>query len=174
METKERSREIRRALKERGIAASVRTRHCGYSSAIDVRVKDLSADMEEVERIANVHESIRRDERTYEILSGGNTYVSVSYDYETLEAGRAGYTDLAVRLLNEWVRREDKNSLVTVAERGDDAWLLWPANGGCHVDALVMTTRERNRAWVHAAYNHCSLAEALAIADARWELGLVS
>jgi hypothetical protein len=174
METKERAREIRRELKERGIRASVRCRHCGYSDAIDIRIKDLGADYEEVERIARSHESVRRCEYSHEILSGGNRYVSVSYDYDAKDAGRAHYTDLAVRLLNEWSARENVNHCITLAERGESVWLLVPANGGAHVDALVMKTRESGRAWTHAAYNHHSLAEALAIADARWNLGLVS
>ncbi len=174
MSAVESAREIRKVLRERGIRASVRSRGSGYSDAINIRIMDLSVDREEVEALARGYESVRRCEATHEILSGGNTYVSVSYDRDAMEAGRANYMDLAVRLLNEWSARENPNWCITVAERGESTWLMVPANGGAHVDAIVMRTRESNRAWAWAAYNHYALSEALAVADARWNLGLVS
>ena len=63
---------------------SVKTQQGGYSSAVNVKIKTKKglAKMQEIEAIGNSKESIDRDERTGEILMGGNTYVFVDIDYK--------------------------------------------------------------------------------------------
>lgn len=80
MTTKELAVKIREDLKQRGYNSrkiGVRYEFCGYSSAIRVTVKDDNIDIEEVRGWLKKYESIDRDERTGEVLQGGNTYISV-------------------------------------------------------------------------------------------------
>lgn len=96
MNTTERAKEIRKALKEHGWNArkvSVRSDYFSMGSEIRVVIKDPAVDLETVEKIANEHESISRCEITGEILSGGNRYVSVRYSEEALESRKAPHRD---------------------------------------------------------------------------------
>ena len=73
------AKQIREALKAAGIKArsvSVRARH---GITVDVRIKDPGVSLRKVEAIAKGYESISRCEYSGEILSGGNTFVSVGY-----------------------------------------------------------------------------------------------
>lgn len=80
---------IRQSLKKAGYKVpsqiSVRKRS---ASAYDVEIKSLDIDKDEIEKIVKKFEDIDRDERTGEILSGGNTYVFVSYDYGMMNKER--------------------------------------------------------------------------------------
>jgi hypothetical protein len=51
------------------------------SLAIRVTVKDKSIPIEPIEAIAETYENYTRDERSQEILAGGNTFVFVNYDW---------------------------------------------------------------------------------------------
>ena len=80
MTTKELAVKIREDLKQRGYNSrkiGVRYEFCGYSSVIYVTVKDDNIDIEEVRGWLKKYESIDLDERTGEVLQGGNTYISV-------------------------------------------------------------------------------------------------
>ena len=71
---------IRKELKEHGYNnRRVGVRYDGY--AIWVTVKEFEIDIKEIENIANKYENYSIDERTGEILQGGNTFVFVDYDY---------------------------------------------------------------------------------------------
>ena len=86
MSITDKASEVRKALKEElGLSnrkVSVRGSYCGYSDALDVTVKDLMVDIKKVEKIANKFYDVDRCERSGEILQGGNTYVTVKYDWE--------------------------------------------------------------------------------------------
>lgn len=76
---------LRKELKDKGYSSrkvGVRHEYCGYSSSIRVTIKDLSIDKEEIKAIANKYRDVDYDERTGEILAGGNTYVFVDYDWK--------------------------------------------------------------------------------------------
>lgn len=74
---------IRQELKKAGYKVpsqiSVRKRS---ASAYDVEIKSLSIDKDDVEKLVQKYEDIDYDERTGEILAGGNTYIFVNYDYD--------------------------------------------------------------------------------------------
>lgn len=81
---KEIKKEITAELKESGYNSrkvSVSVKDAGWSTKIDITIKDPTVNAHEIEAIVNKRESIDRDERTGEILAGGNTYVFVSYKY---------------------------------------------------------------------------------------------
>ena len=76
-----------RLKKELGLSSrdvSVKTSQGGYSSSVKVSIKTKKAlaKMQEIEVIGRGQEEIDRDERTGEILMGGNTYVFVDIDYK--------------------------------------------------------------------------------------------
>lgn len=75
---------IRKDLKAKGIKVpgqvNVRTRRGGLSNAYDIIIKDLKVDADELRKIVKKYEDIDYDERTGEILSGGNTYIFIKYD----------------------------------------------------------------------------------------------
>lgn len=76
----ERLTALRKELKEHGYNnRRVSVRYDGY--AIWVTVKAFDIDKKEIENIAMKYENYSCDERTGEILSGGNTFVFVDYDY---------------------------------------------------------------------------------------------
>lgn len=79
---KTKAQEVAAKLKAIGITNKQVSCRGDYNS-ITCRIKDLSIDPEVVERIAYEYEKIDRCEYSGEILAGGNTYVSVVYDYDT-------------------------------------------------------------------------------------------
>ena len=76
MNTVERAREIRKELKAKfkGVKFSVRTKKYSGGSSISISWVDFPT-VEAVEEITSKYESVRYDEYTGEILSGGNTYI---------------------------------------------------------------------------------------------------
>jgi len=163
---KEKAKEIRGILKEKGIKASVRM---SSGSAIQIYIQDLAADYEVVREIARSFENISRCEFSGEILSGGNDYVFVRYDYDTLKEASKNYMNLAEQYLAE-IEEGNGRYFIPIAEFQGNEFLLAPDRGG---PTLIMNTDERQRAWGYAAYNKQSLADGLAVIDARYELGLL-
>lgn len=79
------SKDIKNYLKEQGFDTkkiSVREGRGGYSTAFYITIKDLNIDKKKVWETTRKFESYERDERTGEILLGGNTYIFVQYDYD--------------------------------------------------------------------------------------------
>lgn len=82
-------REVNRAMKEAlrkaGIDTrfiSIRHKWCGYSESYHVEIKDEKIDRKLVEAVLKNFDEIDRDERTGEILEGGNTYIFVQYCWD--------------------------------------------------------------------------------------------
>jgi len=87
MTNRELSNEIRSKLKEAGFSSkdySIRVRDAGYSTSVDIRVKNPKVRVSEVSKIVKQFESVERDERTGDILEGGNTYVHCQYDSDEM------------------------------------------------------------------------------------------
>lgn len=53
-----------------------------FSNRYDVTIKTFKVDKNDVEKIVKKYENVDYDERTGEILSGGNNYVFVQYDWD--------------------------------------------------------------------------------------------
>lgn len=78
---------IRAALKAQGITSrqvSVKSESFSMGSSIDITIKVPGISKSRVEEIANNYERISRDDATGEILSGGNRYVTVNFDWKLL------------------------------------------------------------------------------------------
>lgn len=82
---KEMAKELRSKLKEIGYSSRMVSVRSSYNS-IDLSIKSVDVDFKTVEDLANKYESIHRDKATGEILSGGNIYVNVEYDYDFKES----------------------------------------------------------------------------------------
>lgn len=83
MTSKEKAKAIRTALKEAGITSkqvSVKHRYCGYSSSYHITIKDCNVSELQIKDICKRFESVDYDERTGEILEGGNDYILVKRD----------------------------------------------------------------------------------------------
>lgn len=94
MTVTERTAAIRAALKERGYTSrqvSVKASRASLCSSIDIQIKDASVSRNLVEAIAEPYESISRCSITGDILSGGNTYLHVSYSKEAQDILTAQY-----------------------------------------------------------------------------------
>lgn len=95
MTNKERTQAIKAELKKAGYSVklvSVRSGKCGYSDSTDITVKDLSCNINEIRKICASFECIDYDQYSGEILAGGNTYISVQWDWELInEATEANF-----------------------------------------------------------------------------------
>lgn len=93
MSIKEVGQAIRNDLSEKGYKSrdiNVRTGYSGYSSTVDLTIKDLAIQRNEIVKLVNRYKVMSYDDQTGEILLGGNTYIRVEYDfnlvYEAIEA----------------------------------------------------------------------------------------
>ena len=78
-------KQIKEVLKKAGIdtrQVSVRHKWCGYSEVYHVTLNDEAIDIDRVKRLCRGMEYYERDERTGEILEGGNTYIYVEYHWD--------------------------------------------------------------------------------------------
>lgn len=113
---------------------SVKARSYSMGSSIDVRIKDASVPIAVVKEIAQKAERIDRDP-SGEILSGGNRFVSVSYDSDVLQAMGERWSP-AVEAAAGQLADGDDHSLIAItgtamyvgrSSRG--MWALWGKGG---------------------------------------------
>ena len=103
MTNKELGIAIRKDLKAAGFAAkdiSVRVSYVTYDTSVRVTVKNPLVRLSEVEKIVKKYDEIDWDERTGEILAGGNTYVHCQYEYGIFDKIAEAYTPEAETILN--------------------------------------------------------------------------
>jgi len=94
------SKGIKEELKDNGIdTKNIGVRERGGSYYITI--KDPTIDKDKVEKIAEHNESYERDYATGEILSGGNTFVFVDYDYGVFDEVSKPYQPKAKEYLNK-------------------------------------------------------------------------
>lgn len=172
LSNKDLSKAIQNDLKAAGVpraAYSIRVKNAGYSTSITIEVKDLSIRLEKVEKIANRRESIRYDEYCQEILEGGNTFVSVRYDYDALDAARAPFMEKAKELTNS---PPAKYSGVTIMENKGKR-LVFMYDGPGHVQNSLIVFDDKGRSMDYgrySAYNENVIAEGMAIFTATGRL----
>lgn len=96
------SKEIKSYLKSKGIdtkKVSIKHKWCGYSESFDITIKDINININEVEKLVKQFESIDYDEVTGEILQGGNSYIFVAYDYDTIKEANQKYNPMVLDIL---------------------------------------------------------------------------
>ena len=102
MTNKELGNAIRKELKAEGITSkdvSVRVRDSLYDTAVSIKIKNPKIKKSKVEEIAKKYQFVEHDERTYEILAGGNTYIFVDYEYGVVEEASAELLPVAEMVL---------------------------------------------------------------------------
>lgn len=134
MTTTDRAAAIRKALKAKGWSSrkvSVRADYYSMGSSINVSIKDPDVPLDAVKKIAEGHESISRCEMSGEILSGGNRFVHVAYDYSTAEkeikARYSGILGVAGLIVDLNRNTPNSNVLEPIADTG---YLMGTGNGG--------------------------------------------
>jgi hypothetical protein len=155
---KELSLEIREKIKAKGIKRgcySVRVLNAGYSTAIRIQVKDIKINPAIFKEIVEGYEAISRDERTYEILSGGNTYVNVSYDSSVLRDETGKFIDTAKGVF----ATASKENNDEIADFGYGRKLLYSRVG----ETCYISSDDDKEYGRHSAYGEWDIAEALAI-----------
>lgn len=103
-----RSKEIKNYLKDNGIdtkKVSVKELSGGYSQAFQITIKSSDIDIEEVENLSHHFKNYEIDERTGEILQGGNTFVFVEYDYNTIKEVNQKYNDVIIDKIKEKLKQ---------------------------------------------------------------------
>ena len=103
MSNKELSQLIRRELKENGFTSkdvSVRVRSALYDTAVKVTIKNPLVRQSEVEEVAKKFSKVDYDERTMEILAGGNVYVHCQYEYGVFDDVAPVFVPIAEEVFN--------------------------------------------------------------------------
>jgi hypothetical protein len=83
---------IRNDLKAAGFALRSFSVRSSRGGSVTVEIKDLAISKARITEIASAHEKIDRCSVTHEILSGGNTFVSVRYADTAIEPAGAALT----------------------------------------------------------------------------------
>lgn len=94
---------IRKELKGAGYTSkdvSVRKRNSLYDEVIDVTIKNPNVNPLEIKKIALKQENYERDERTFEILQGGNTYIFFHEQYGLYDEVSKEFEEIATRAIN--------------------------------------------------------------------------
>lgn len=86
-------------LKENGINRRSYSIKSSYGNAISITLKSIEVNLHTVERLVKEYQSIDRDERTGEILQGGNTYIFVSYDDDMIRVESEKYLEQAQSII---------------------------------------------------------------------------
>ena len=118
MTNKELGNQIRKELKENGIARkdiSVRVRDSLYDTVVYIKIKNPMIRKSDIKKVVAKYDQVEHDARTYEILAGGNTYVFIDYEYGVVEEAAAELVPIAEMVLNH----KDKYSGHKIADNGE-------------------------------------------------------
>ena len=102
MTNRELSAVIQADLKKAGIpksAYSIRVQFAGYERCITVKVKDITVNLDRVNRVLLHYQHVYWDERCMEVLAGGNTYAHADYDYKMMDLECERFLDRAQELM---------------------------------------------------------------------------
>ncbi|EIV99884.1 hypothetical protein [Thermoanaerobacter siderophilus] len=169
MAAREIAEEIRKNLKKHGITSkqvSVRAKTYLLDKSIEVRIKDLKVSKKLVEAFAKKYEYIRWDDYTDDILAGGNTYVTVDFDYKTLREKAEKFRNTARKILKEKDKYK-KDKLMRLAEKEDLMLLYQPHHNGTYPHIKLCKRNEQScildNIESYYAADEYGLSEALAI-----------
>lgn len=151
---------IRAALKAKGYGpkdVSVTSKSYSMGSSVSVRIRDHHVPKSVIKEIARVEERIDYDERTGEILNGGNRFVSVSYDEDALVAVEAEYLPIVAPA---WRQAEAS---------GPQSSTIYPIDGTAY-----MVGRANTPAWAYSVWKRGeSYGTHVALVDSARELARV-
>lgn len=97
---------------------SVRKQKCMYSDAFNIEINQAHINIDDVEKLAKKFESVDRDERTDEILSGGNTYIFVEYSNKAYDQVTGQFNkNLQYALIKKWQEKPAGSDVVEFAPK---------------------------------------------------------
>lgn len=153
MTNKERGKAIREELKKAGYTSkqvSVRSRNCGYSDETRIYVKDLSCDINAIRNICEKFERIDYDQYTGEILMGGNTYIFVEWDWETIHNATESKMEEAEKVVDEIesgkeIFSNEKSRFVVCYDRDRDLYDIAEFKHGEHCGMIRVSPCVKNQ-----------------------------
>ena len=166
MTNKELGNAIRKELKNNGITnkdVSVRVRDSLYDTVVNITIKNPLVSLSKVEAITDKFEEIDRDERTFEILQGGNTYVFVHYESGVIETAAAELIPIAEMVL----ANKEKYSGHAIADNGKKTAHITHYNG--NEWTLVEFDKEETGVYTYRSIYWVKCARDLAIAMWRFK-----
>lgn len=148
---KDKAKLIRKELKNKGITSkqvSVRTDNSCLDSSITCTIKDLSVPKELVEKIARRQEHLYRDHYSGEILSGGNTFIFVNFDWEILDKAKEEFRCLAEAIKPGLIAETKTHEVIFI----DGHW-----------GKISCRNKKTGEATSYIAHNKHAIAEALTL-----------
>lgn len=146
MTNKERTQAIKAELKKAGYTVkqvSVRSGNCGYSDKTDITVKDLSCNINEIRKICASFERIDYDQYNGEILAGGNTYISVQWDWKLINEATKANLEKAKNTIenmdNSVKLYEDTEKYLVLCKGRDNDFDIAEFKQGEHCGRVVVT-----------------------------------
>lgn len=166
MTNRELSAAIQADLKKVGVpksAYSIRVQWAGYERSITVRVKDITVNIDRVNRVLLHYQHVYWDEHCGEILAGGNTYAHADYDYKMMDLESERFLDRARELLAADLPLWVGQVVATYSRNGHEHELLYFKGDQFMVPRKKGSTSGCNQR--HYAGDVRSIAKALALFD---------
>ena len=148
MTNRELSSEIRKKLKEAGYTSkdySIRVSDAGYSTSVNIRVKNARVRVSEVRAIVKQFESVDREEHTGEILMGGNTFVHCKYEDDIFDEVIQPLMETAAKVFysSKWdgkkIAENDEFEVRLVKVSDVEKWLhLYSRDGKCQEGKCII------------------------------------
>lgn len=119
---------------------SVTGKYVAYDSVLKIRIKDLNISKVAVEKIANQFSSIDYCETSGEVLEGGNTYVNIDFDWESLKLKAADYLDFCKDIYSKHFNKNDwSTSGVTIFENDLYKIIFWNRDQFSHTPSITLS-----------------------------------
>lgn len=137
---------IRNEIKKAGYTSrqvNVRKKDCGYSESIHITIKDANININIIKSIALQYENFERDDHTYEILEGGNTYIFVEYEYGILEEAAKPLIPIC-----EKVQNNPKYYGETIA-KNEKSIVTYIPDSELGNSIVLIEGYQRTRVWIH-------------------------
>lgn len=167
--------QIREELKKNGFnrtLVTVKNMPCGYSTSIQVTVRKLSISLKEIEAIVLPFSYVDYDERTHEVMMGGNTYINCSYRDGLIESQSDEHLQQATLIWEKLI--ETNNNINSPIAKNDNFNLLassYVENGQPNVIIKLVDQATPNqideRFGRHVCYSGQCLAEFLTVITAQ-------
>ncbi|NFH40734.1 hypothetical protein [Clostridium sporogenes] len=185
MDRKEIAKAIRAELKENGITnkqVGVTSKSALYDDVIRVNIKDLKVNYSLVNEIASKYKSISYDQYNGEILAGGNTYVSVNFDYDSILTEREKYFTKAQQIMKQG-EDYNENESMTIISKGN-LTILYQSKW-CNGNPPSISLNEKPEGWEKETcycltnikrYEACSkesIAETLLMIDCQYGIDVL-
>ena len=169
MSNKELSQAMQNAIKEHGFKRAdytIKVRDAGYDTAVYIKIKNPLVRISEIEDVIKPFEFYERDERTLEILAGGNTFIFCTYQDGIFDDVSAPYLETSRRVFGG----DEYDGRTIAKNKNKEIHLVKIAH-----HTKILYEYDNSNACIPAARVNVSSPEGLAIAMWRFKnLGTIS